>query len=123
MNNDAEDVIMDTQLTRPYTATGGRTEATEELTQMTQVCSTRLFSPRQIEGEHAEALLLCVAPTSVAEVSVHLHLPVQTVRVLLSDLIKMGAVQAKAPATLDYQDLDATRVLLERLLEGLQRRL
>lgn len=123
MNNDAEKVIMDTQLTRPYTATGGRTRSTAKLDWATMVCSTRRFSPRHVDADHAEVLLLCSETLSVSEVVVHAHLPFITVCVLLSDLIDMGALQANAPATYDDEDLDANREILERLLAGLKRRL
>lgn len=124
MNNDDDrEILLDTKITRPYTATGGRTKPTVEMDQFTQVCSTRKFSPKSVDAEHAEVLLLCSEALSVAEVFVHMKLPMQVIQVLLSDLIDMGAVQAKAPATYDNENLDANKDLLERLLEGLQRRL
>jgi len=124
MNNDDDrQVLLDTKMTRPYTATGGRTESTVKLDRLTLVCSTRRFSPHHVDAEHAEVLLLCSDILSVAEVSVHMKLPMQIVQVLLSDLINIGAVQAKAPATYDEDDLDGHKDLLKRLLEGLQRRL
>jgi hypothetical protein len=122
-NDDGREILFDTKMTRPYTATGGRTKPTAVLDRMALVCSTRQFSPHNVDAEHAEVLLLCSEALSVAEVSVHMQLPVQTVRVLLGDLIDIGAVQAKAPATYNHDDLDANAFLLQRLLEGLERRL
>jgi hypothetical protein len=122
-NDDGREILFDTKMTRPYTATGGRTKPTAKLDRMALVCSTRQFSPHNVDAEHAEVLLLCSEALSVQEVSVHMQLPVQTIRVLLGDLIDLGAVQAKAPATYDNDNLDATTFLLKRLLEGLERRL
>lgn len=126
MNNDDDrEILYDTKMTRPYTATGGRTESTVKLSRMTLVCSTRRFSPRHVDGDHAEVLLLCSEMLSVAEVAAHMKLPSQSIQVLLSDLIDMGAVQSIATATYDDDDeaVDAKMFLLERLLEGLQRKL
>lgn len=127
MNNDAEEVIKDSQLTRPYTSTGGRTVATRKLGHMTLMCTTRRYSPRslpsRLESEHAEVLLLCVEPSSVAEIVAHMRLPVVSIRVLLSDLIDIDAVQAKDPEPYDPADQEPSKALLEALLAGLQRRL
>lgn len=127
MNNDAEERMLDTKLTRPYTASGGRTISTAKLDRLTLVCSTRRYQPRalpsRLDSEHGEVLLLCVAPASVVEVSVHMGLPVPVIRVLLSDLIDIDAVQAKDPEPYNPDDEATTNEVLEALLAGLQRRL
>lgn len=127
-NDDTRKVLLDTKITRPYTATGGRTKATVALTRMTLVCSTRRFNPLRLEGEHAEVLLLCAESLSVAEVSGHMKQPMQIVKVLLGDLIDMGAVETYAPTMYDNENDDKdTRKrdedILKRLLAGLYRQL
>lgn len=121
------EVLFDTKIGRPYTATGGRTRSSAKLNLLTLVCSTRRFHPQRLppslDSEHGEVLLLCVAPLSVSEVSAHMHLPAMVVRVLVSDLITIGAVQAKSPEVYDADNEETTKEVLEALLAGLQRRL
>lgn len=122
MNNDDDrTVLYDTKMTRPYTATGGRTKATVKLGRMTLVCSTKRISPRHVEGDHAEVLLLCAESLSVAEVSGHMKQPMQTVKVLLGDLIDMGAVETFVPTEYDPKEPDEE--VLKRILAGLYRQL
>ncbi|MFD7033398.1 DUF742 domain-containing protein [Streptomyces sp. NPDC059917] len=64
--------------------------------------------------EHDRILALCVRPTSVAEVSALLHLPIGVARVLLSDLSGMGLVSVTEPTG----DAPST-TLIERVLSGL----
>jgi hypothetical protein len=107
-------------LVRPYTVSNGRTTPTLELDLLSLVRSTGQLRPSELEAEHAEALILCRDPISVAEVAAHLRLPAMVIKVLLSDLVDCGAVTAHAPApAVDPTD----RTVLEALLNGLQRRL
>ncbi|NUQ87141.1 MULTISPECIES: DUF742 domain-containing protein [Glycomyces] len=107
-------------LVRPYTVSNGRTAPTAKLDLLSLVRSTGQMRPSQLEAEHAEALILCREPISVAEVSAHLRLPAMVIKVLLSDLVDCGAVTAHAPdPAVDPTD----RTVLEALLNGLQRRL
>lgn len=108
-------------LVRPYLATAGRTESTVELDRLTMVRSTRKYPLRSLDDQHAEVLLLCAEMCSVSELAFHLRLPVGVVKVLLSDLINMDAVEHQAPAPYDSDAPD--RELLQRLLDGLTRRL
>jgi hypothetical protein len=107
-------------LVRPYMASGGRTAPTASLDLLTLIWSTGRLSLSELEAEHGEVLLLCREPVSVAEVSAHLHLPAMVVKVLLSDLLDLGAVAVLSPdPAVDTTD----RSVLEALLNGLQRRL
>lgn len=119
-NGDAEILYDDAAgpLVRPFVATGGRTEASTDLDILALVCTTGKYRPTQVEAYLGEVLLLCQQAVSIAELSAHLHLPAQIVRVLVSDLIDIDAVHANAP-----QPYVASRELLEKLLAGLQRRL
>ncbi|MFD2417130.1 DUF742 domain-containing protein [Amycolatopsis pigmentata] len=104
---------------RPYTVTGGRTHPTAPLDLMSLVLATGRgkISPARLGREHAQALQLCQAPLSVAEVAAHLRQPVMVTKVVLSDLIESGAVTAKDPHALDTSD----PVRLKALLDGLRR--
>jgi Protein of unknown function (DUF742) len=108
------------RLIRPYTVTNGRTFASSKLDLMSIVVATGSGDYGSLEPDHTQALGLCLQPTTVAEVAARLRLPAAVAKVLLSDLIECGAVRAEPtrPAA------DASnRVLLERLLDGLQRHL
>jgi hypothetical protein len=108
------------RLIRPYAVTNGRTSASSELDLMSMVVATGSGNYGSLEPDHTQALGLCLQPTTVAEVAARLRLPVAVAKVLLSDLIECGALRAEPPQPAS----DASnRVLLERLLDGLQRRL
>ena len=123
MNNDDRGTLFDEaagRLVRPYAASGGRTEPSHDLDLLALVCSTRRHHPGEVDPELAEVLWLCRQPISVAEISAQLHLPAQVIRVLVSDLIDVDAVQANAPQP--YDD-GLSMEQLEVLLAGLQQRL
>jgi len=56
-------------------------------------------------------------PIAVAEVAAHLHQPANVAKVLLSDLIDVGAVITRPPAADAYTD---NPEILEALLAGLR---
>jgi Protein of unknown function (DUF742) len=108
------------RLIRPYAVTNGRTSASSKLDLMSMVVATGSGNYGSLEPDHTLALGLCLQPTTVAEVAARLRLPAAVAKVLLSDLIECGAVRAEPPRAAS----DASnRMLLERLLNGLQRRL
>jgi hypothetical protein len=109
------------RLVRPYAVANGRTSATLRLDLLSMVVATGTGSYGNLEPDHMQALGLCLRPASVAEIAARLRLPAVVTKVLLSDLVDCGAVRAASPepATSDASE----RVLLERLLDGLQRRL
>lgn len=108
------------RLVRPYTVTNGRTIASRQLDLLSMVVATGNSSSGGLEPDHLQILGLCLKPASVAEIAARLRLPAAVTKVLLSDLVDCGAVRAAAPRT---GTDSSNRVLLERLLDGLQRRL
>lgn len=110
-----DDEDFDAPRARPYTATKGRTEPQIHLDLAALVLNTGACHPDTLQFEHASALSLCGSPVSVAEVAARMAQPVVVARVLLSDLIRIGAVSSsQAPSdSLETQ-------LLERVLIGLR---
>lgn len=100
---------------RPYTTTSGRTEPQAPLDVASLVRATGRYQQDAFSIDHAGALALCAAPTSVAELAAHLAQPVMLTKVLLSDLIAAGAVDTK-PISTSPPDI----AFLERLLDGLR---
>jgi hypothetical protein len=136
------------RLVRPYTVSNGRTSPSTVLSRTSMVQSTG-EAPAGLEPDHAQALALCRAPASVAEIAERLRLPAAVTQVLLSDLLDQDAVthvtgDADATAATGEAGMTdeanvtgeadvaggvlptgsaANRVVLERVLDGLQRRL
>ncbi|MEM7141421.1 MAG: DUF742 domain-containing protein [Actinomycetota bacterium] len=107
---------------RPYALTGGRVRSSTELALETIVRVT----PRGEESasglptERREILELCASPTSIAEVSAHLSLPLGVARVLVGDMVTEGFLDSHAnPASAEEGSRPDLR-LLERVLDGLQ---
>lgn len=104
---------------RPYALTGGRTRGGVDLAIETMVRTTPTGerSGQRLGFERQRIVDLCREPLSVAEVSAHLALHLQAVRVLLGDLVAEGYVATtSAPTPVDSRpDLR----LLERVLDGL----
>jgi hypothetical protein len=109
------------RLVRPYAVTNGRTSATLKLDLLSMVVATGTGSHGSLEPDHVLALGLCLRPVSVAEIAARLRLPAVVTKVLISDLVDCGAARAASPQPSSSDTSD--RVLLERLLDGLQRRL
>jgi hypothetical protein len=73
-----------------------------------------------LEPDHALALNLCGQATTVAEVAAHMRLPAAVTKVVLADLVVVGAARTYPPSPIaDPTD----RSTLERVLAGLQQRL
>ncbi|MFJ1792140.1 DUF742 domain-containing protein [Kitasatospora griseola] len=71
-----------------------------------------------MQPEHAAILRICSSPLSVAEISAYLSLPNSLVIVLLSELLGMHKIEARAPIpAAALPDLS----LLEAVIHGLQR--
>jgi hypothetical protein len=122
MTTPADDVWLDGdsgRLVRPYAVTNGRTSASVQLDLLSMVVATG-GSYSTLEPDHLQALGLCLRPASVAEIAARLRLPAAVTKVLLADLVDCGAVRTAPPAS---RSATSDRVLLERLLHGLQRRL
>jgi hypothetical protein len=100
---------------RPYATTNGRTDPLIRLDLAAQVLATGTLDVDKLRFEHACALGLCEAPISVAEVAARLSQPVVVARVLLSDLIEIGAVSSR-----QVPDGPPEIPFLERVLNGLR---
>lgn len=108
------------RLVRPYAVTNGRTTASLQLDLLSLVVATGTGVHGGLEPDHVEVLGLCLRPASVAEIAARLRLPAVITKILLSDLVDCGAVRTADPPPAAET---ANRVLLERLLDGLQRRI
>ncbi|MFB7495488.1 DUF742 domain-containing protein [Streptomyces sp. NPDC056161] len=108
------------RLVRPFTVSNGRTRPTIAFDLMSQVMATGVGDIAHLGPEHAQALDLCRAPVSVAEIAAHLRLPAVVTKVLLADLVDCGALTAKPPA---FYHNPTDRSLLEAVLDGLRRQL
>jgi hypothetical protein len=109
-------------LVRPYAITAGRTpseSASAQLDVATQVMTLRSGTdPSGLTPEHLKIRRLCYRALSVAELAVHLNLPLGVVRVLCGDLIERGIVIVRS-VTLPVGAPD--RELLQAVLDGLSK--
>ncbi|WP_369250756.1 DUF742 domain-containing protein [Streptomyces sp. R41] len=108
------------RLVRPYTVSNGRTRPTTALDLLSQVMATGATPLGYLGPEHTQALELCRAPVSIAEIAAHLKLPAAVTKVLLSDLVDCGALTTKPPS---FHHNPTDRSLLEAVLDGLRRQL
>ena len=107
---------------RPYALTGGRVRSSTELALETivRVTSQGESAAPTLPSEQRGILELCADPTSIAEVSAHLSLPLGVARVLVGDMVTDGQLEANAnPAEAEEGSRPDLR-LLERVLDGLQ---
>lgn len=109
-------------LVRPYALVGGRTraQASPALPVEALIETSRIGRGLHLPLERGAILRRCVEPCSVAELAVHLHVPVGVTRVLVDDLLAVGAVHVHLPAAAHGADARADRELLERVLAGLE---
>lgn len=109
---------------RPYTITHGRTaSARADLSLITIVVA--LGPPgeqpvRGLEPEHRFILERCRRPVALAEIAAGLNLPVAVTKILISDLITLGAVAARPPVPVTAGQKPDTR-LLQAVRDGLRR--
>ena len=108
------------RLVRPYTVSNGRTAPSVSLDMLSMVRATGSTLKLDLTPEHAMALDLSQGPVTVAEVGAHLRLPLAVAKILLSDLIDQGALTARPP---DPAADPADREILQRVLDGLRKRL
>jgi hypothetical protein len=109
---------------RPYAVTGGRTEPAdgEVLDLIAVVVSTSQSTgagsePARRTPEHRKIVSLAHQPTTVADVASGTGLPVGVVRVLLADLIMLGAVKVVRQRPAREMPSDD---LLREILNGLR---
>lgn len=103
-------------LVRPYAVTRGRFRtAGTRLDLITLVVAlTPKARPGDLEPEHGRILALSREPTSVAELSAHLDLPLGVVKVLIGDLIDRRQVMVRTAVVPDT-------AVLEAVLDGIRR--
>jgi hypothetical protein len=108
-------------LVRPYTITNGRTPtAGAQLDLSTQVMALRSEQePTGLTPEHLAVLQLTRPPVSIAEIAVHMKLPLGVVRVLCGDLIDWGLVITRSPNDRPAQkpDLETLQAVLDGLIK------
>jgi hypothetical protein len=92
------------RLVRPYAVTRGRTRVGPHDLQMITLVFTVEPAPRQVgllDPEHRQIITLCRLPTSVAEISAELRLPLSVVKILIGDLVEQGLVRVRSAVTPD----------------------
>jgi hypothetical protein len=111
-----------TALVRPYALVRGRTRAQEvpALPVESVVEAAPGAAARQLPLEQGAIVRRCADPCSVAELAVHLTVPVGVCRILVDDLVRAGAVHVHLPVSGRQADGQVDRVLLERVLAGLE---
>ncbi|MEU1802408.1 DUF742 domain-containing protein [Streptomyces sp. NPDC019937] len=106
---------------RAYTWTGGRTRSQHHFELETLVTTTELGhqSAAFTHADHVPVISLCQEPTSVAEVSARLSVPLGVARVLLGDMADRGLIAVHQTETSEGEA--PTVALMERVLTGLRR--
>ncbi|MFE8950156.1 DUF742 domain-containing protein [Streptomyces sp. NPDC007856] len=69
-----------------------------------------------VQPEHHTIIELCRRPRTVTEVAASMNLPVGVIRVLLGDLLEVGAIRVREPASADRPNV----ALIEEVLRGLR---
>ena len=105
-------------LVRAYAVTRGRTRPSRFLDMVTLVMTVRPTAPAP-SPEHRAILQLCAAPRAVVEVASTLNLPLVAAKVLISDLVELGAVVFKTPRRSDDPGVD--RELIRTVIDGVRR--
>jgi hypothetical protein len=105
---------------RPYTMTNGRTDTEVNLSLETMIHTVEGAEVDDRNATEAAAIVeLCATePLSIAEISAHLSLPLQVAKVLVGDLVTVGAVATHQVGL--QPDGRPDLALLERVLDGLQ---
>lgn len=105
---------------RPYAHTRGRTRPDYELALETLVSTSN--RGRRYEGatsvQQRRICDLCVDARSIAEIAAFLHLPLNVVKVLVSDMDNLELVVLHQPG-LSFGDR-SSREFMARVLEGLR---
>jgi len=108
---------------RPYTVTGGRSRAPEDIFDVVTLVVAECDPTPGMQSEHARILRICRTPTAVVEISSDLRLPVSVVKILLCDLLDRGQIsirQSSQPAPSASTRLPDP-AFLKQVLVGLQK--
>jgi hypothetical protein len=109
----------DDPLVRPYAVTGGRTRSsTLGLDLITLVVAMRTADEVDLQHEYARVLRSCQQPISVVEVAAEVDLPLQVVKVVLSDLITQRLVIFRSANPVHEPP---SRHVLQAVLDGIRR--
>lgn len=103
---------------RPYAITGGRTTTDGPVIELeSQIVATDRGRANQgrYRWEAGEIIGICASPTALIEISAKLELPVGVARVVVSDLLREGAVEM-----LIEEEPPTYSELLEKVLDGIR---
>jgi Protein of unknown function (DUF742) len=106
-------------LVRSYAMTSGRSQGTVplDIESMLRLTTEGVMARNALQFERASIAMLCEDEIlSVAELSARLHLPIGVIRVIASDLIVDGLLEAYMPSFSVADDVD----LISRLIEGVR---
>ncbi|WP_035854435.1 DUF742 domain-containing protein [Cryptosporangium arvum] len=109
----------ETEAVRPYAVTGGRTTPSVPVDLMALVRATGSVPEHHLDPDQLYAVHACARePRTVAELAATLRRPVQVTKILISDLIGLGAVRMRTPVAAIGGHTHER--LLEKLLDGLE---
>lgn len=103
---------------RPYAITGGRTATDGPVLEVeSQIVATERgrLNQHRYRWEAARVIEACDSATGLIEVSAKLEIPIGVTRVVVSDLIKQGAVELLAE-----ERAESYTELLEKVLDGIR---
>jgi hypothetical protein len=110
----------DGSLVRPYAMTGGRTKSdTLGLDLITLVVAMHTATEIDVEPEYERIMTACQFPTSVVEVAASTDLPLQVVKVLLSDLINQRLIIFRSPVAPANER--PSQHVLQAVLDGIRK--
>jgi Protein of unknown function (DUF742) len=110
----------DGSLVRPYAMTGGRTRSdTLGLDLITLVVAMQPATEIDIEPEYERIMSACQFPTSVVEIAAKVDLPLQVVKVLLSDLINQRLIIFRSPVAPANER--PSQHVLQAVLDGIRK--
>jgi len=104
---------------RPYTLTGGRTQAVIDLPFEATLVLIPQVVDRSAPNPESQRILGICDSRSVAEVSAHMKMPIGVARVLLGDLVQQGFIRVQSTIT-ENSTHDERIDLIERTLRGLR---
>lgn len=98
-----------TPVIRPFLLTGGRTRPARDGLRIETLIQARTLIPQGIRFEARRIATLCQRPTSVAEISAAVGVPIGVARILVADLVEDGVVTAVEPGTLSVSLIERIR--------------
>jgi hypothetical protein len=102
--------VADDLVIRPFLLTGGRTRPTRDDLRVESLIQTVTGDTTEnLRFEHRRIVEICRQPTSIAELSGALAVPLGVVRVLVSDLVAEGRVSVVQQQQLSIQMMERIR--------------